>query len=125
MGLLDPKISTSEKFTDHYEEGERFYLEGIRVVKANTADYGEGEMVLMKVRGHENELGIWGAYLLAQAKAASLSDFPNWYVITRKVVDGFSKRPVKALGPSEAPGQEYDAATFDTMGDAAADDPMT
>ena len=118
MGMQNPKVSKSENFTDHYEEGQRFYLEGIRTVEVNTADYGKGEMVLLTVKGHENELGIWGAYLATQANSASIDDFPKWYTVTRKVVDGFSKRPVKILEPAEAPGQEYDAAT---LADDAAD----
>jgi hypothetical protein len=112
VGLNDPKIAVSEKFSDHYSEGERFYLTGIRTVEVTT-DYGEGSMILLTVQGVEPELGVWGDYLVKQAEACEPADLNKWYVLTRRVVDGFSKRPVKALSPAQAPGQEYDPATLD------------
>lgn len=109
MGLLDPKVAKSEKFSDHFTEGERFFLTGIRTVTANT-DYGQGEMVLLTVQGMEEELGIWGDYLLKQAKDCSPDDLNKWYIITRQVVDGFSTRPVKMIAPAVVPGQADDGA---------------
>ena len=103
MGMQNPKVSKSENFTDHYEEGQRFYLEGIRTVEVNTADYGKGEMVLLTVKGHENELGIWGAYLATQANSASIDDFPKWYTVTRKVVAGSASGPSKSSNPPKRP----------------------
>lgn len=101
MGLTNPKIQTSKPFTENFREGEAFALLGVRIVEGiNTADYGEGDMVVLTIRTGEDtkdDFGIWGAYLLEQARAAERSDFPARYKIVRKVVEGYSKREVKAL----------------------------
>ena len=110
MPLTDPEVGKSVKFTDKYSEGERFFLLGIRTVKVNTKDYGEGDMVLLKVQNVDEELGIWGKYLVAQANAADSSDLSKWYVINRRVVPGFGGRPVKVLDPYTAPGQDDEPA---------------
>jgi hypothetical protein len=110
--LTDPKVGQSEKFTDHFKEGERFYLTGIRTVKVNTQDYGEGDMVLLTVQGIDPELGIWGKYLTAQAQAAESSDLNKWYVVNRRMVPGFGPRAVKVLDPHAAPGQDEEDAPF-------------
>lgn len=98
MPLNDPKVG-SKKFSDEIGEDTVFVLDGIRTVSGIKTEYGEGEFVLLNVRGHDEELGIWGAYLVAQAKAADSSDFGKHYRITRKVIPEFSKREVKALVP--------------------------
>lgn len=108
MGMQTPEVERYEdldKFTDKIGEGVPFYLTGIRVVKANTKDFGQGEMVVLKVQGHEHELGIWGSYLLAQAKSVSPGDLNQWYVITREVIPGFGKgtNTSKVLRPSAPP----------------------
>lgn len=107
MGMQNPNVETFEptdKLADVYAEGTPFFLEGIRVVKAKTADFGDGEMVLLKVRGHERELGVWGAYLTVQAKSVSPGDLGRWYVLNRRLIDGFGKnRPSKVLDPAEGP----------------------
>lgn len=106
MSLARPSIKESEPFSEKIGEGIPFTLDGVRIVRANTADFGEGEMVLLNVRGQEKELGIWGSYLLAQARDAGPDDFGKSYMIVRKTVQGFSKRPVKALVPVDEEGNE-------------------
>lgn len=104
MGLARPDIGASEPFSEAVGEDKPFILDGIRIVTANAEEFGKGEMVLMRVRGHEKELGVWGSYLLAQARSATPGDFGQRYMITRKVVDDFSKRPVKCLVPVDEDG---------------------
>jgi hypothetical protein len=111
MPLTDP-VGQTEKFSDRYSEGERFFLTGIRTVRVNTDGYGEGDMVLLKVNGVEAELGIWGKYLLAQAGAVEHSDLNKWYVVNRRLVPGFGSRPVKVLDPYAAPGQDEEDPGF-------------
>lgn len=106
MSLARPNIRESEPFSDVIGEGKPFTLDGIRIVKANAADFGEGEMVLLTVRGHDKELGVWGSYLLAQARDATSADFGKRYMLTRKRIEGFSKREVKALVPVDEGGNE-------------------
>lgn len=106
MSLARPSIKESAPFSEAIGEDKPFTLDGIRVVEANTAEFGRGEMVLLTVRGQEKELGVWGGYLLAQAKDASPEDFGKRYMITRKVVPEFSKRPVKAFVPVNEDGEE-------------------
>ena len=90
MGMQNPTVGEPlDKLSDHYPEGTPFFLLGIRIVEAKTKDYGKGEMVVVRVRGHERELGIWGAYLLAQAKSVDPSDLNKWYKIRRRVIEGF------------------------------------
>lgn len=96
MGLTNPPAALAKPFQEVFKEGEPFILDGIRTVKAKT-DYGDGEMILFKVRGQEYELSIWGVYLLNQASAATSSDFGKRYILATEVVDGFSRRPVKLL----------------------------
>lgn len=104
MGLLNPEVGGElDKFSEKIGEGERFYLDGIRVISGVRTDYGVGEMVAIKARGHDNELGIWGEYLLHQAKAVQPSDLHQWYIVVREVVPGFSERPVKVIKPAPAP----------------------
>ena len=97
MGMQNPVVSEPlDKLTDHFPEGKPFYLLGVRVVKAKTADFGEGEMVVLRIRGVERECGVWGSYLLAQAKSVAPDDLNHWYLIERGIVEGFGKgRPVK------------------------------
>lgn len=101
MGLTNPDIQTSKPFSEHFREGEEFTLLGVRIAEGvKTADFGEGDMVVLTIRISEDEkedFGIWGAYLLEQARAAERSDFPARYRVVRKVVEGYSKREVKAL----------------------------
>lgn len=96
MGLAKPDIKPTRPFQDVYQQGEPFVLDGIRLVKAKT-EYGDGNMVCLKVRAHDDELTIWGTYLERQAESADAGDFGKAYVITSEVVEGFSKRPVKIL----------------------------
>lgn len=106
MGMQNPQVSDPlNKLSDVFPEGKPFYMTGIRVVTATSAAYGKGEMVVVAVRGNDHELGVWGAYLLAQAKAVDASDLNQWYVIERRVVEGFGKggHPVKAFTPAAAP----------------------
>lgn len=106
MGMQNPQVSEPlDKLSDVFPEGTPFYLTAIRTVKVNTAAYGEGEMVVIAARGHARELGVWGAYLLAQAKATEAADLNQWYMVARRVVEGFGKggRPVKAFTPTAAP----------------------
>lgn len=123
MGMQNPEVSEPlDKFSDKIGEGVPFYLTGIRTVKAKAKDYGEGEMVVLKVQGQERELGIWGAYLLAQAKAVDQSDLNRWYVVKREVIEGFGGgNASKVLRPVEGPVQQQapiDDAAF-TGGQAA------
>lgn len=124
MGLMNPEVGEPlDKMTDVYPEGEPFFLEGIRIVEANTQDYGKGEMVVVRVRGHERELGVWGVYLLAQAKSVQPSDLHKWYKIERRRVEGFGKvqngqrRPVKAFTPAEPPSQGAGEQVQASMGE--------
>lgn len=120
MGMQNPAVNEPiDKLSEVYPEGQPFYLIGIRIVTAKTADFGEGEMVIVKVRDHARELGVWGSYLLAQAKSVEQSDLNRWYRIERKTIEGFGKgRPVKCFVPADAPSspaeplpQAQDAAT--------------
>lgn len=106
MGMNNPTISESlDKLSEVFPEGHPFFLEGVRTVEANTAAYGKGKMVVIRVRGHQKELGIWGAYLLHQAKCIASDDLQKWWKIERKIVPGFGKegRAVKAFTPAEPP----------------------
>lgn len=102
MGMQNPKVNEPlDKLSEVVPEGDRFFLESIRTVPVKSTEYGEGEMVVVKIRGHERECGIWGAYLLTQAKSASTADLNQWYVINRRPVEGFGKgRPVKVFDPA-------------------------
>jgi hypothetical protein len=99
MGLAKPNVRASKNFKDVIGEDKPFILDGIRTVKARTAQYGEGEMVVLDVRGEEAELTVWGLYLIAQAEAVEKSDLGHHYKMVTKVVPEFSKLPVKALVP--------------------------
>lgn len=105
MGMQNPVVNDPiDKLTEIFPEGTPFVVDGMRVVEATTADFGKGEMVIVKSRGHERELGVWGSYLLAQARSADASDFGKTYVLRRRVIEGFGKgRPVKVLDPYEPP----------------------
>lgn len=105
MGMQNPAVSEPlDKFSDHYKEGQSFFLVGVRIVKARTKDYGEGEMVVLKIRGHERELGIWGAYLLAQAKAVEPSDLNHFYKLEKRVIEGFGGgNASKVFVPADPP----------------------
>lgn len=106
MGMQNPQVSDPlDKLSDVFPEGTPFYLTAVRTVEVNTAAYGKGEMIVLTVRGHEHELGVWGAYLLAQAKAVDAGDLNQWYMVIRRVVEGFGKggRPVKVFTPTAAP----------------------
>lgn len=126
MGMQNPTVREPlDKLAEVYPEGTPFYLTGIRTVKAQTQDFGEGEMVVLTVRGHDRELGVWGAYLLAQAKSVDDSDLNRWYRVERITVEGFGKgRPVKAFVPAVAPAQQTmtDADRAAAIADRAADD---
>jgi len=102
MGMQNPEVSQPlDRLSDVFPEGTRFWLEGIRTVTVNTRDYGEGEMVIVKVRGRERELGVWGAYMVVQAKSVQPSDLNQWYTTTRRPVEGFGRgRPVKMFIPA-------------------------
>lgn len=104
MSLARPNIRESEPFSEKIGEDTPFTLDGARIVEANSEEFGKGEMVLLSVRGQEKELGVWGNYLLAQVRDAKPEDFGKPYLITRKMVQGFSKRPVKALVPVDEEG---------------------
>lgn len=107
MSLANPRIRETKKFSEVIGYDKPFILNGIRTVKANTRDYGEGEMVVLDVRGHEAEMGVWGAYLLKQAEAAEAGDFGKHYkIVEERVIPGFSRRPVKALVPCEPNGDD-------------------
>lgn len=106
MGLANPPIRESAKFSEEIGYDKPFILEGIRVVRAKSADYGEGEMVVIDSRGHTAELGVWGTYLIHQARAVESSDLGRHYkLVEGKMVDGFSRRPVKALVPCDENGE--------------------
>lgn len=103
MGMQSPDVGEPiDRFSDMFQEGERFYLEGIRVAHAKNTEFGEGDFVVLKVRGVQRELGIWGAYLVAQARSATHDDLHKWYTVTREVIEGFGKRgrAVKVLRPA-------------------------
>lgn len=113
MGMMNPVVSQPiDKMSDKIVEGTPFFLEAVRTVTAKTQNYGEGEMVVCRVRGHENELGIWGSYLLAQAKAVDNGDLNKWYKIQRQIVPGFGKpgNQVKAFVPADAPAEQTSMA---------------
>src|SRR5487761_1171312 len=105
MGMQNPVVNEPiDKLSEVYPEGTPFTLLNVRIVKAKTADFGEGEMVVLKVAGHERELGVWGSYILAQAKSVDPSDLNRMYVLRRRVIEGFGKgRAVKVLDPYEPP----------------------
>lgn len=124
MGMQNPKLNDPiDKLSEIYPEGTRFFLEEIRVVPVRNTEYGDGEMVIIKVRGHERELGVWGSYLLTQAKSVDLNDLHRWYKIERRSVEGFGKgRPVKMFVPAgseDAPGQDddvpFDSGVFEAV----------
>lgn len=102
MGMNNPAVSEPlDKLSEVFPEGTPFFLLGVRIVKANTREYGEGEMVVVKVRGHERELGVWGSYLLTQARSIDESDLNKFWTVERKLIPGFGKsgNPVKAFVP--------------------------
>jgi hypothetical protein len=103
VGIADPEIRTSEPFKEYLQEGQTFTLLGIRVVEGiQTQGYGEGDMAVLDVKlpnGEQKSLGLWGEYILAQARSAEDSDFPGLFQVVRDVVPEFSKRPVKMLRP--------------------------
>lgn len=105
MGMQNPVVNEPlDKLSEEYPEGTPFYLISVRIVKAKTADFGDGEMVVLKVRDHTRELGVWGSYLLSQARSIDDSDLNRWWKIERGVVEGFGKgRPVKQFVPASAP----------------------
>jgi hypothetical protein len=105
MGMQNPAVSEPlDKLSEIFPEGKPFHLTGVRTVKAKTKDYGEGEMVVLKVSNHARELGVWGAYLLAQARSVEAADLDRWYTIERRMIAGFGKgRPVKVLVPASPP----------------------
>lgn len=111
MGMQNPQVQQYEetdKFSDKIGEGEPFLLQSARVVNAKTS-YGDGEFVLLRVQGQEHELGIWGAYLVAQVKSIEPSDLNRWYVVQRRIVEGFGKQrngthnQVKTFMPVDPP----------------------
>ena len=109
MGMMNPAVNEPlDKLSEKYPEGTPFFLEGIRTVEANTQAYGKGEMVVVRVRGNERELGIWGSYLLNQAKSVAADDLQKWYKIERQVIPGFGKggRAVKCFVSAEAPAPQ-------------------
>jgi len=103
--MQNPVVSEPvDKLQDVYPEGTPFLLTGIRYVKAKSADYGEGEMVIIKTAHHERELSIWGSYLLSQAKSVEPADLNKWYMLTREVIPGFGKgRPTKVFKRTNPP----------------------
>jgi hypothetical protein len=107
MGMQNPVVNDPiDKLSEVIAEGSPFTIDGLRIVSAKTADFGDGEMVIVKVRGHERECGVWGSYLLAQARSADASDYGKQYVLNRRVIEGFGKgRPVKVFDPYSAPVQ--------------------
>lgn len=113
MGMMNPPTNPAlDKMSETIPEGTPFLLQGIRTVEANSQAYGKGEMVVCRVHGHDNELGIWGSYLLHQAKAVAADDLNKWYRIERKLIPGFGKggRPVKAFVPAEPPATQTSMA---------------
>lgn len=104
MGMQNPSVNEPlDKLSEVVGEGKPFIIDGIRTVKAKTADYGEGEMVVVRVRGHARECGVWGSYLLVQAQSVEPSDLGQAYVLTRRHIEGFGRgRPVKVFDPAPA-----------------------
>lgn len=115
MGMQDPAVGEPiDKLSEHYPDGTPFFLLNVRIVEAKSTDFGTGEMVIVKVRDHERELGVWGAYLLAQAKSVDPSDLNQWYAINRRVIAGFGKgRAVKVFDRVPAPDQPATARITD------------
>lgn len=107
MGMQNPVVSDPiDKLSEVFPEGTPFTITNMRIVKANTADFGQGEMVVIKSPDHNRELGVWGSYILAQARSADPSDYGKRYVLRRRIIEGFGKgRPVKVLDPAPEPTQ--------------------
>lgn len=127
MGMQNPAVSEPlDKLSEIFPEGTPFYLMEIRTVKAKTADFGEGEMVVVKVADHDRELGVWGSYLLAQAKSVDSGDLNQWYKIERKVIEGFGKgRPVKTFTRTDPPATTASAGITNVdPGDFAPQQPL-
>lgn len=107
MGLLNPDIGGIDgKFSEVVGENKPFVLNGAEVISGvKTQGYGEGEMVVLTVTlpgGERKRLGIWGAYLVEQARSADESDFGKVYVVRRGPVKGYSDRPdTKSLAPAD------------------------
>lgn len=105
MGLLKPNISSTEgKFSEVIGYGVPFVLHGIEIVEGvKTQGYGEGTMVIIDAEpegGPRKRLGIWGAYLVEQAKSAEPSDYGKVYQVVQGPVEGYSDRPdTKSLQP--------------------------
>lgn len=114
MGMMNPQVNEAlDKMSDHFPEGKPFLLTGVRIVEATSQVYGKGEMVVLRVADHAKELGIWGAYLLHQAKSVAADDLQRWYIIERKQIPGFGKggRPVKAFVQIDPPTEQPAAQT--------------
>ena len=120
MGMQNPATREPiDKLSEAYPDGTPFYLTGIRIVEATAKDFGKGKMVVVKVRGHERELGVWGQYLLMQAEAADGSDLNRWYTVNRRVIEGFGQgRPSKVFDPVDPPATSP-APTLPEAADAA------
>jgi hypothetical protein len=117
MGLTRPPIRESANFKDVIGYNVPFVLNGIRTVAARSAEYGDGKMVVLDVRGHSEELTVWGAYLIAQAEAADDADFGQWYMMVEShSVPEFTKRRVKAILPCDPPASTPTAG-LKTAGD--------
>lgn len=100
MTMTNPNIEKIDQLKDYYPEGTPFILDGIRTVSVKTRDYGDGEMVILAIRGHERELSVWGSYLTVQAKSVEPQDLGKWYCLQRRVIPGFGKgSAVKVLDP--------------------------
>lgn len=113
MSLTRPPVREAKPFADAIGYNTPFILDGIRVVEANSREYGKGKMVVIDARGQSEELTIWGVYLVAQAEAVEDSDLGHRYLITETHrVAAFSQRPVKALLPCDADGNVVEEADF-------------
>lgn len=98
MGLLKPNISSIEgQFSEVIGYNVPFVLHGIEIVEGvKTQGYGVGTMVVVDAEpenGPRKRLGVWGQYLIEQAKSAEPSDFGKAYKIVQGPVEGYSDRP--------------------------------
>lgn len=98
MGMFDDP----EKFTDHFQEGDVFYLLAAKVGNELQTIHGPGRPVLLKIRTDQGPkwFSVFGEGLLNQVERMDPGDLPADVKIDR--VDTKGGQRVKLLVPASA-----------------------
>jgi hypothetical protein len=88
-------------FEDHFNPGDTFTLEGVKLGAMLNTVHGDRQQVLFKIGGEV--YSALGAGFLAQVQRATARDFPAEveYILVRPKTQGRS--PTKMLWPTSAP----------------------